>query len=1084
MMRDFDAITDGEILSALAGARVGAQEEPLHLHRYQANFDRKDTRRRAAFRVWAGNRVAFHLTIGPALGRLHERTASFARENPEIACKPLFFFRDREIDFFGQEYFGEANLEDGLANRQIDGRGWQDAVASIRTKLAATAAPSTFPQLLAEIDAAEREFMAVDWFGPLDQAFAQAAIFPLIRQGATSLPLLTSWTNGDFVAKNILFDGKGGYRLIDCEFAARTHFGLIDWFRLRQFSRVPGGVDLAALSGVAEWPKWLEMLGWLQHALRLNEVGLPHLVGGDFKIIAEKIARLSETASALARRSIFVSAMMHAGSSDAGEAALAPDGRASRDDRAISPGAAPPAAQLFWLAGDGYSEEQSARQPVPVLNEWTELSFDLPALPPGSILRYDPSDRPGCLEISKIEIVVPGPGSTYGFAAALVSPAENAAVLTAEKDCVALPGSNPLRFVMFGTDPVLKLPPLPKAAAGHRARLVVTLQISTQVPLNAWCEVLRMDRQALAGTQTRIAEESAARIRAEQDLAQVWKSLEQANQSRARMEQALGDAGTAIRASDQVQEKFVLVPKLDNEARRIPRRLAWWHAKATKPGEYAPADCLKKIYFGIDSPSATESQPSGKLVRIQGWFFDARLRPARRIEIRLGDQAVVCQPYARNDVANRFRKLGKLPPETGFSAEIQTERAFDRLEIVAIDQAGNRFLLAHRLLRLESAACNVEEPALPPVSLIIPSLNGGELFRQCLQGIRGQDYPADVQLLIIDSGSNDGTDLLAESFGAQVVRIKKGDFHHSRTRQMALAHARHNFVAYLVQDAIPEDDTWLQNMVRALLRNPAAVACYGRQEPHYDAYLYARFESAFHNQYLGDKPRLQSPPAPGVREDYAAILYRCRFDNVCALYRRSALNDCPFPDIPYGEDMAWAKAVLDRGWSVAYEPAIRVRHSHNRPPEYRRRRGFVDTVCCSKIIGMPSTRGPLLSTAAQFDELAALADRAASLDIFIQQRGGLKGTTMEAVRGYLGRPAEDPVLAAWGQGMFDQIAFILTQIGTMFPGENLAVYRQCLQQVIASAHGTTLGNIYANHSAQGSTPDWVEQAVAPLSAGV
>jgi len=42
-----------------------------------------------------------------------------------------------------------------------------------------------------------------------------------------------------------------------------------------------------------------------------------------------------------------------------------------------------------------------------------------------------------------------------------------------------------------------------------------------------------------------------------------------------------------------------------------------------------------------------------------------------------------------------------------------------------------------------------------------------------------------------------------------------------------------------------------------------------------------------------------------------------------------------------------------------------------------------------------------------------------------------------------------------GQGMFDQIAFILTQIGTMFPGENLAVYRQCLQQVIASAHGTT-----------------------------
>jgi len=176
--------------------------------------------------------------------------------------------------------------------------------------------------------------------------------------------------------------------------------------------------------------------------------------------------------------------------------------------------------------------------------------------------------------------------------------------------------------------------------------------------------------------------------------------------------------------------------------------------------------------------------------------------------------------YARNDVANRFRKLGKLPPETGFSAEIQTERAFDRLEIVP------------------STRRQSFPAGSPPASAGIGSLQRGrtcassreldhslperrELFRQCLQGIRGQDYPADVQLLIIDSGSNDGP----------ICWLRVLEPRSSGSRRAisiienaadGLAHARHNFVAYLVQDAIPEDDTWLQNMVRALLRNPAA----------------------------------------------------------------------------------------------------------------------------------------------------------------------------------------------------------------------------------------------------------------------
>jgi hypothetical protein len=67
-----------------------------------------------------------------------------------------------------------------------------------------------------------------------------------------------------------------------------------------------------------------------------------------------------------------------------------------------------------------------------------------------------------------------------------------------------------------------------------------------------------------------------------------------------------------------------------------------------------------------------------------------------------------------------------------------------------------------------------------------------------------------------------------------------------------------------------------------------------------------------------------------------------RFDNVTACVRRSVWERSPFPERRYGEDMAWARSALLRGYGIAHVPSARVWHYHERGWLYRLRRAYLD----------------------------------------------------------------------------------------------------------------------------------------------
>ena len=71
-------------------------------------------------------------------------------------------------------------------------------------------------------------------------------------------------------------------------------------------------------------------------------------------------------------------------------------------------------------------------------------------------------------------------------------------------------------------------------------------------------------------------------------------------------------------------------------------------------------------------------------------------------------------------------------------------------------------------------------------SVVIPTKNPGQIFRDVLDRVLEQECPWDFEVLVIDSGSNDGTQDYARSKpGVRLHEITPEEFGHGRTRNLA-----------------------------------------------------------------------------------------------------------------------------------------------------------------------------------------------------------------------------------------------------------------------------------------------------------
>ena len=77
----------------------------------------------------------------------------------------------------------------------------------------------------------------------------------------------------------------------------------------------------------------------------------------------------------------------------------------------------------------------------------------------------------------------------------------------------------------------------------------------------------------------------------------------------------------------------------------------------------------------------------------------------------------------------------------------------------------------------------------PVVSVVVPVKNGARYLAELLDAISRQRIDAAVEVLVVDSGSSDGSLDIARAAGARVIEIEPSEFGHGSTRNLAAGEA-------------------------------------------------------------------------------------------------------------------------------------------------------------------------------------------------------------------------------------------------------------------------------------------------------
>lgn len=209
----------------------------------------------------------------------------------------------------------------------------------------------------------------------------------------------------------------------------------------------------------------------------------------------------------------------------------------------------------------------------------------------------------------------------------------------------------------------------------------------------------------------------------------------------------------------------------------------------------------------------------------------------------------------------------------------------------------------------------------PSLSVLYPTLNGGQQFIKSLEQVRAQSYGGDVEILVCDSGSTDGTPDRASELGATVWRIPNSEFDHGATRNALASRASGEVLVFMVQDAEPADADWLGTLVSSLLR-PEVAASFSRQLPR----TWSRGgNAAFLRSVYGPEPF----ELVKSWEDGLPTLTQIFFSNVGSAMRRETAQQFPFVEgLTMSEDQAFSKQVLESGFTVRYEASAALVHDN------------------------------------------------------------------------------------------------------------------------------------------------------------
>lgn len=117
----------------------------------------------------------------------------------------------------------------------------------------------------------------------------------------------------------------------------------------------------------------------------------------------------------------------------------------------------------------------------------------------------------------------------------------------------------------------------------------------------------------------------------------------------------------------------------------------------------------------------------------------------------------------------------------------------------------------------------------PWISIIIPVYNAGQYFEECLQTVCGNTQ-LDIEIILIDDGSTDGSGNTARKWAAKDVRVRYIQQENqgcSSARNHGIELARGKWIMFVDADDTIEPDTMKKLRVLEPKFEDAEIVCFG-----------------------------------------------------------------------------------------------------------------------------------------------------------------------------------------------------------------------------------------------------------------
>lgn len=267
----------------------------------------------------------------------------------------------------------------------------------------------------------------------------------------------------------------------------------------------------------------------------------------------------------------------------------------------------------------------------------------------------------------------------------------------------------------------------------------------------------------------------------------------------------------------------------------------------------------------------------------------------------------------------------------------------------------------HQVLHKIKGHGELLTPYQGTVSVVIPAFNAGAELKPLIRILQEQENVGQVEIVIIDSESGDGTAELAEQLGAKVIRIKQSEFSHSYARNLGAENACGEYILFMTQDAFPNGTKWISGLLQPILNeNVVAVSCVEKPRPECD--LMGRVAIWLHSEYMDilESDRIMKMP---VQKTYHSLRRNAQLNDVTCLVSRECFLQFRYRG-DFAEDLDLGIRLIRAGYAIAVLSSVQVIHSHTRPAFYHLKRALVDVKTMRKILPNMSVEEISAQTAA------------------------------------------------------------------------------------------------------------------------